>query len=94
VIETITSDKVNKTIEKYEIEISQKPKDSMDKLFKELDLSISEIVFYQNLKSIAQLENKIDFETAMLLYHALGSWNKTTLAERITYNLIFTMIKQ
>lgn len=85
---------MQKTIANYEKEIAKKPKEAMDRLYKSLDIDLQEIMYYQEKKSIAQLESKIDFETSLLLYRSLSpiQWSKTTLAERITITLILEQI--
>jgi hypothetical protein len=42
-----------------------------------------EIVKYQNLKAIAQIEQKISLEVALWIYTAIEHWAKTTLGEKI-----------
>jgi len=81
--------KVRESIERYEKEIQTKPKDQMDKLFKDLDISLTEMAHYQQRKSIAFLEGKIDMELAQFLYQKLGNWENTTLAERVTLTQVF-----
>ncbi len=88
----ITIEQVNKSISKYEVEINKKPKDKMETLYKQLDISLSEICLYQEWKSIAQIENKIDFDTAMMLYNKLSTWSSATLAERIVLTQVMAAI--
>lgn len=42
-----------------------------------------EIVQYQNLKAIAQIEQKISLEVALWIYTAIGHWAQTSLGEKI-----------
>jgi hypothetical protein len=59
-------------------------KDSLDK-----PLEPSEIMTYQQLKSIAQMEQKISLEVALWIYGAIGSWGRTKLGEKILLTQLF-----
>jgi len=59
-------------------------KDSLDK-----PLEPSEIFTYQQIKSIAQMEQKISLEVALWIYGAIGSWEKTKLGEKILLTQLF-----
>lgn len=85
----LTMELVRQSIVKYEEEIKVKPKDRMDKLFAELNLSMHEIIVYQEKKSIAFTQQKIDQPLAMYLYRKLNNWDTTTLAERVTLTQVF-----
>ena len=54
-----------------------------------LELSVTEMCRYQELKSIAQASGKIDLDTAMLCYRSLGDWSKTSLAVKIVLTQLF-----
>lgn len=47
------------------------------------ELEPIEIVRYQEIKSIAQIEQKISLEVALWIYSAIGHWSRTTLGEKI-----------
>lgn len=55
--------------------------DSLDKSLK--TLTPWEIVQYQEIKSIAQAEAKIDLEVALWIYNAMKQWSKSPLADRV-----------
>lgn len=67
--------------------LDPKTKIVLDKTLSEL--SIKELFAYQELKSIALLENKIDLETANLIYRSLNDWNTTNLETRIILTQLF-----
>ena len=64
----------------------------MSQLNEKLNLSISEIVYYQNLKTVAYMDNEIDIETTQKLYNALSNWQNIPLSHKITYTLLFQIL--
>jgi len=88
----LTMETVRKAIERYTQEAQTKPKDAMDKLYKDLDISVTELCMYQEKKSIAFMEGHIDEPLAQFLYQKLNSWENTTLPERITLTQVFVRI--
>ena len=59
----------------------------MKSLNDSLELSMPEIVMYQNKKSLAQLEGKISLEEATSIYNALMDWNSTTIEMKIAVTM-------
>jgi hypothetical protein len=80
----LTYQKVRTAIEntKQKLErLDPKQKLELDNTLK--TLSVAEFGAYQNLKSVAFAEDKIDLDTANYLYRSLGEWNTLPLEDRI-----------
>lgn len=54
------------------------------KLTQDLKMDFSEISYYQELKSVAQLKNLITLEESQTLYHSLLMWDQIDLALQIS----------
>lgn len=81
---------INDCIVQYDIKLSNVDNTKLIDLDRTLGtLTPLEICKYQEAKSIAQLENKIDLETAMWIYNTLSNWSTVTLSERILLTQLF-----
>lgn len=69
---------INEKLNGLDAEKYAKLKASVD-----VPLEPKELCTYQELKAIAQIEQKISLEVALWIYSALGRWAKTTLGEKI-----------
>jgi hypothetical protein len=91
----ITLDKFETAIRdtQKQLDINPKHKTALDfkLLYESLDFSPREICIFQEKKSIAQLENKIDLETALKIYNLLNGYQSTSLAERIVLCGLFQL---
>jgi len=73
---------IRNAISIVELKTKTLPKSEIDRLNKLLELTPREFVSFQQLKSIAQATGKIDLETALFVYNALGNWSKTDIATK------------
>jgi hypothetical protein len=51
-----------------------------------------EIVAYQELKSIAQIEGKISLEVALWMYNVIGHYGSTKLAEKVVFTQLIAAL--
>jgi hypothetical protein len=80
----ITLNQYAQALEQYEQKIKTLSPEALKKLTDAVkDLTPSELCRYQELKSIAQVENKISLDVAMSIYNALSSWTHARLSEKI-----------
>jgi hypothetical protein len=49
---------------------------------KSLTLSVAEFANFQTLKSLAQIKGIISLEDSLLIYNALGNWDKQTVGTK------------
>lgn len=64
----------------------------MDKLYKTLDLSPSEIAFYAPRNSLASAEGRFDLELSQFVYNCLMHWESVGLAERLALTQLFVVL--
>lgn len=83
---------IRDAITKYSKLLEGKTESEKTELHSKLDIDIRELAIYQERKSLAMLENRIDFETAQYLYQKLNHWSSTTLTERIVLTQVFANI--
>lgn len=94
----INFETILKAIKKYEAVIKAKSQKEMQELFSKLEMDLTEIVYWQREKSVAQMQETIDYETAMLIYNELNRWNNkknmtpNALAKRIVLTQVFERI--
>lgn len=53
------------------------------KLDKTLDISITELCYYQEAKSAALIDNDISLTTSIYIYNNLNSWDTANLSDKI-----------
>lgn len=78
----LTMLKINVAINHAQIRVNSLSDSQKKALEETLNLTPREYVAFQELKSIAQAEGKIDLETALFVYNSLGNWSKTDLATK------------
>lgn len=83
--------KIREAIEHAEIKVKTLSETQKKALEMSLELTTREFVAYQEIKSIAQAEGKIDLETALFIYNALGNWQKTDIATKAILTQLFAM---
>ena len=80
----LTEEVLNKAISLTEEKLKSVTEDKRANLAKNLEsLSPSEIVAYQELKSIAQINGKISLGVAMWIYNLIGNWSRAKLSHKI-----------
>ena len=80
----LTEEVLNKAISLTEEKLKFVTEDKRANLAKNLEsLSPSEIVAYQELKSIAQINGKISLGVAMWIYNLIGNWSLAKLSHKI-----------
>ena len=79
---------VNEIMNIYEERIKHMPKEKNDKLYKELDLSVTEMMSFQNAKSVLFASNRMTLDVANFIYRKLRDYAKTSLSERIVLTLL------
>jgi hypothetical protein len=84
-------EKIRLAIQKAEIKVKTLSESDKEQLTKTLNLTPREFASYQEIKSIAQAEGKIDLETAMFIYNSLGNWSRTDLATKVILTQVFAM---
>lgn len=82
-------EKLQETIEFAKTKLESLTVCQRDQLERQLDISPREMCLYQEVKSIAQAEGKIDLNSAMLIYNSLGNWHKTDLATKVILTQLF-----
>jgi hypothetical protein len=83
--------KIRIAVENVENKLKALPDSEKKRLEKTLEISILELCHYQQLKSIAQAEGKIDLETAMFIYNSLKTWSDTKLSYKIVLTQVFAL---
>jgi predicted type IV restriction endonuclease len=81
--------KIREAVERTEIKVKTLSESEKQRLEKSLELTTRELCAYQEIKSIAQAEGKIDLETALFIYNSLGTWNDTKLSYKIILTQLF-----
>jgi hypothetical protein len=61
--------------------LTQQQKDQLESALH--SLTVLEIVSYQEIKSVAQVEGKISLSVALWIYNTIKDWGKSPLAHRI-----------
>lgn len=88
---------VNNRISDFETTIKEKletlTSENRTKLKEATGLGVEEIFYYQNLKSLAQVQQMISLEESQLIYNALNNWEKTPLHRRVTLLKLFQELK-
>ncbi len=72
---------------RYSQKIATFSHEKREKLERDLDIDLSEIVAYQQEKSLAQLEGLISLDEASTIYDALNCWNETPLETKVAVTL-------
>jgi hypothetical protein len=85
----LTMLKINVAINHAQIRLNSLSDSQKKALEETLELTPREFVAYQQSKSIAQAEGKIDLETALFIYNSLGNWSKTNLATKVVLTELF-----
>jgi hypothetical protein len=75
--------KLNLLIETVDKKLGTLPLNKVKELDATLELSVTEFVNYQELKSLAQLKGLISLNDAMLIYNALRDWDNQTIGTKI-----------
>ena len=76
--------KINLALDNTKERLKTLDAEQLKQLDKTLEvLSIQELAWYQEVKSLAQIDNKISLDVAMYIYNTLNSWNSANLADRV-----------
>ena len=88
----LNMEKIRIAVENAEIKVKTLSKLEKQRLEKSLEITTRELCAYQEIKSIAQAEGKIDLETVLFIYNSLGTWKDTKLSYKIVLTQIFAML--
>lgn len=75
--------RIQKAIERTNEKLLTIPEWKKKDLEEKLDINEMEFVAYQNAKSKAQMESRINLDEALTIYNILNKYDTSTLAEKI-----------
>jgi hypothetical protein len=84
-------EKVRRAIDNAQNKINLLSDSEKKALEETVKLTPEEYMVYQQSKSIAQAEGKIDVETSLFIYNSLRTWSKMDLATKVILIQIFAM---
>lgn len=87
----LNMEKIQLAIQKADLKVKEMSESEKERLTKTCDLEPREYVAFQELKSIAFTNQKIDLETAQFIYARLGNWSNTDLATKVILVQIYAM---
>lgn len=80
----LNMDKIREALQRTDAKIEALDPVKYEELYLSMQtLTPLEIMKYQETKSIAQIEQKIDLEVALWIYNTVGHWETSPLADRI-----------
>jgi len=87
----LNMEKMRLAIQKADLRVKVLPESEKERLAKTCDLEPREYVAFQELKSIAFANQKIDLETAQFIYACLSNWSNTDLATKVILIQVYAM---